>query len=103
MCIRDRFKDYPAAAYNIAVYAEGVSLSAGKKLFGGKPVFGGFAQDTVIYKGTREEVKKATWDILDECGQLGVMIGADCTVPNDIDDDRFNWVRDAAIEYAEKH
>lgn len=97
------FKDYPAAAYNIAVYAEGVSLSAGKKLFGGKPVFGGFAQDTVIYKGTREEVKKATWDILDECGQLGVMIGADCTVPNDIDDDRFNWVRDAAIEYAEKH
>jgi len=42
-------------------------------------------------------------DILDECGQVGVMIGADCTVPNDIDDDRFNWVRDAAVEYAEKH
>ncbi len=97
------FKDYPAAAYNIAVYAEGVSLSDGKKLFGGKPVFGGFAQDTVIYKGTKEEVKKATWDILDECGQVGVMIGADCTVPNDIDDDRFNWVREAAVEYAEKH
>ena len=31
------------------------------------------------------------------------MIGADCTVPNDIDDDRFNWVREAAVEYAEKH
>ena len=31
------------------------------------------------------------------------MIGADCTVPYNIDDDRFNWVRDAAIEYAEKH
>ena len=48
-------------------------------------------------------VKKATWDILDECGQVGVMIGADCTVPYNSDDDRSNGVRDAAIEYAEKH
>lgn len=57
----------------------------------------------MIYTGTREEVKKATWDILDNAGQLGVIIGADCTVPNDIDDDRFNWVRDAAAEYAAQH
>lgn len=96
------FKDYPAAAYNIAVYAEGVSLSAGKKMFGGKPVFGGFAQNTIIYTGSKDEVKKATWDILDECGQVGIMIGADCTVPNDIDDNRFNWVREATEEYAKR-
>ena len=74
-----------------------------KKLFGGKPVIGGFKQDGVIYKGTPEEVKKATWDILDNAGQIGVIIGADCTVPTDIDDDRFNWVRDAAAEYAAQH
>ena len=52
---------------------------------------------------TKEELKKATWDILDNAGQIGVIIGDDCTVPNDIDDDRFNWVRDAAAEYAEAH
>lgn len=97
------FQDYEAAAYNIAVYAEGVPLSEGKKLFGGKPVFGGFSQDGVIYTGTKEEVKEATWKILDECGQLGVMIGDDCTVPNDIDDSRFNWVIEACEEYAAKH
>lgn len=97
------FKDYEAAAYNIAVYAEGVSLSDGKKLFGGKPVFGGYAQDTIIYNGTKEEVKAEAFKILDECGQLGVMLGDDCTVPNDIDDTRLEWVREAAIEYAEKH
>ena len=62
--------------------------------------FGGFAQDTVIYKGTEQEVKEAAWKILDECGQIGVMLGADCTVPNDIDDSRLEWVRQAAIEYA---
>ena len=96
------FTDFEAAAVNIAVYAEGVSLSQGKKMFGGRPVFGGFAQDTVIYTGTEQEVKEAAWKILDECGQVGVMLGADCTVPNDIDDSRLEWVRQAAIEYAEK-
>ena len=95
--------DYDAAAYSVAVNAEGTTMGDAKKLFGGKPVIGGFTQDGVIYTGTREEVKKATWDILDNAGQLGVIIGADCTVPNDIDDDRFNWVRDAAAEYAAQH
>lgn len=97
------FKDYEAAAINWAVHAEGVSLSEGKKLFGGKPVLGGFEQDTVIYKGTREEVEQFTWKILDEAGQVGVMIGADCTVPNDIDDTRLEWVRQACVKYAKTH
>ena len=74
------------------MYVEGVSLSEGKKLFGGKPVFGGFAQDTVIYKGTEQDVKEAAWKILDECGQVGIMLGADCTVPNDIDDSRLECI-----------
>ena len=96
------FKDYEAAAINWAVHAEGVTLSEGKKLFGGKPVFGGFEQATVIYKGTREEVEEFTWKILDEAGQVGIMIGADCTVPTDIDDNRLEWVRQACVKYAAK-
>ena len=30
------------------------------------------------------------------------MIGADCTVPTDIDDNRLEWVRQAAIKYANR-
>ena len=97
------FTDFDAAAINFAVYVEGVSLKDGKKLFGGKPVFGGYAQDKTIYTGTEQEVKEFAWKILDECGQVGVMLGADCTVPNDIDDTRLEWVRQAAIEYAAAH
>ena len=97
------YTEYGAAAYSVAVNAEGTTMADAKKLFGGAPVIGGFTQDGVIYKGTREEVKKAVWNILDNAGQTGVVIGADCTVPNDIDDDRFNWVRDAAAEYAKEH
>lgn len=97
------YTDYPAAAFSVAVNAEGTTMGEAKKLFGGKCVIGGFAQDGVIYKGSKEELKKSTWDILDECGQVGVIIGDDCTVPNDIDDDRFNWVREACAEYAANH
>lgn len=96
------FTDFEAAAYNWAVHAEGVSLAEGKKLMGGKPVFGGFEQAGVIHTGTREEVEQATFKILQENGQQGIMLGADCTVPTDIDNDRLNWVRDAAIKFAEK-
>ncbi len=97
------FKDYDIPGINWAVHAEGVSLSEGKKLFGGKAVFGGFEQDTVIYTGTREEVEEFTYKILDEAGQVGIMIGDDCTVPYDIDDNRLEWVRQACIKYAQEH
>lgn len=96
------FTGFEAAAYNWAVHTEKVSLKEGKQLFGGKAVFGGFEQTGVLYKGTREEVRDYAWKILDEAGQVGVMLGADCTVPADIDDNRLEWVRQAAIEYANR-
>ena len=96
------FTGFEAAAYNWAVYAEGVSLREGKKLFGGKPVFGGFSQYAEIYKGTREELEAATFAILEDAGQVGIMLGADCTVPADIDDNRLEWVRQAAVKYAQQ-
>lgn len=94
------FKDYDVPVFNWAVHAEGVGLAEGKKLFGGKPVCGGFAQAETIYTGTREEVTAEVCKYLDEVGQVGVMLGADCTVPTDIDDERLEWVRQAAIQYA---
>ena len=97
------FKDYDATAINWAVYAEGISLKEGKEIFGGKPVMGGFAQNTIIYNGTEEEVKNEVKRILEESGQIGVMIGADCTVPHDIDEHRFAWARQAAQEFADEH
>ena len=93
------FKDFEAPAFNWDVNAEGMSLAEGKKLFGGKAVIGGFEQDQVIYTGTRKEVEKATFGILDECGQIGTIIGAGCTLPTDIEEIRLEWVRQASIKY----
>ncbi|MDO5027002.1 MAG: uroporphyrinogen decarboxylase family protein [Tissierellia bacterium] len=94
------FKDYPAAAYNWAVHAEGVSLSEGKKIFNGKPVFGGFDQAGIIAKGSKEEIEKEVFRILDESGQIGIMLGADCTLPTSFDDLKLNWLVEASKKYA---
>ena len=96
------FKDYPFAACNWAIEGEKIELGAGKKILGGKPVFGGFYRTGILDKGTREEVEARVFEILDEAGQVGIMLGDDCTVPTDIDDNRLEWVRQAAIRYANK-
>lgn len=96
------FSDYDVAAFNWAIEGERVSLGWGKKILGGRPVFGGFERSGVLDKGTREEVEARVFSLLDEAGQTGIMLGADCTVPTDIDDHRLEWVRQAAVKYAEK-
>ncbi|MDO5037581.1 MAG: uroporphyrinogen decarboxylase family protein [Tissierellia bacterium] len=97
------FADYPAGAYNWAVHAEGVSLKEGKALFGDRPVFGGFKQKGLIPYGSQEEIEEAVFKLLDETGQRGIMLGADCTLPTDFDDGRLNMVRAACQAYAKVH
>jgi uroporphyrinogen decarboxylase len=89
---------YRAAAYNWAVNVEGVSLIEGKKLFGGNAVIGGFSntKNSLIHKGSREEIQQFTRDLIRDTGKSGVIIGADCTIPNDIDLSHLMWVREAA-------
>ncbi|MDR0382743.1 MAG: uroporphyrinogen decarboxylase [Spirochaetaceae bacterium] len=95
-----RFADYPAQIFNWATAVEGTPLGAGKKLFNGKPVIGGFGNTVkeVLYRGNRAEIEAATAAILEESGFNGVALGADCTLPPDINLDRLRWVRDKAAE-----
>jgi len=89
---------YKAKAYNWASNVEGVSLSEGKKIFGGAAVIGGFANtaDDLIYRGSREEIEACTAKIIAEAGRTGVILGADCTVPDDTPFEHFQWVREKA-------
>jgi uroporphyrinogen decarboxylase len=97
------FADYPAQIINFASVVEGVSLGEGKKLFRGKPVIGGFGNTTgdILYKGSRAEIEAETGRLLKEAGTLGVVLGADCTVPRDISRDHLKWVRDKAAAFCE--
>jgi uroporphyrinogen decarboxylase len=93
--------DYPAEIINWASIVEGVPLSAGKKLFGGKPVLGGFGntKDDVLYKGRKEEIEAETERLLADAGTEGVILGADCTVPRGIPLEHLEWVRAKAASY----
>ncbi len=92
------YVDYDVKAINWAVTVEGVSLSQGKRLFGGRAVIGGFGntRESLLYKGSREDIEAYTQQLLEDAGKIGVILGADCTVPGDIDLSRLQWVREKA-------
>ncbi|MDR1040518.1 MAG: uroporphyrinogen decarboxylase [Deltaproteobacteria bacterium] len=100
--IRNRLEDfaaYPADAISYARAVEGVPFPAARAVFPGKALIAGFANTpgSVIHRGTRAEVEAETRAILKEAAGLpGIIVGADCTVPSDIDLERLGWVREAA-------
>jgi uroporphyrinogen decarboxylase len=95
------YADYPADAVNWAACMEKLPLGKGKALFGGKPVIGGFGNtvNDILYHGTKAAIEGEVDDLLREAGTAGVILGADCTIPRDIDLERLNWVRDRAARY----
>ena len=85
---------------NWAVHAEQFGLKEDKKLFGGRAVIGGFDQtkDSVLYRGSKEEIEAYVEKLIEDVGKVGVVVGADCTVPADISVERLNWARNKAKE-----
>lgn len=63
-------------------------------------MIGGFdnVKEGLLYSGTRLEIEAYVEKLLAEAGREGVIIGADCTVPSDIDMERLKWVREKAAE-----
>ncbi|MDR0400107.1 MAG: uroporphyrinogen decarboxylase, partial [Treponema sp.] len=90
----ENWKDYPARVINWAVYVEDLSLEEGREYFGGKTVLGGFrnTRPGVLFYGTEEEVRRFTRELIFRFGKRGLIIGADCTIPNEVDYHRFRWV-----------
>jgi len=92
------YVDYESKAINWAVNSEHVSLAEGKALFGGRAVIGGFDnnRDAILYSGSKEEIEDLTEQTLRLAGNIGIILGADCTLPNDVQRERIHWVRDKA-------
>ena len=92
------FTDYPAQVINWAVGPEGISLAEGRKLFGGRTVLGGFenGKDGLLYTGSQAVIQDETKRLIAEAGKVALIIGADCTIPSDIEAERIQWVRQAA-------
>ncbi|MBR3873922.1 MAG: hypothetical protein IKJ26_07090 [Clostridia bacterium] len=91
------WKDYPLCVKNWGCGVEGVSMAEGKELFEGAVLLGGMdnRRDHPLYAGTREEIQAAVADVLRQMDGTPFLMGADCTVPPDIDFDHIRWVLEA--------
>lgn len=94
----DWFINYPLQVINWATDVDGYSLGEGKKLFGDRPVMGGFDNSTkgILYSGTKEEIQVETKRIINEAGRKGIILGADCTIPRDTPIEHIQWAIEAA-------
>ena len=94
------YTDYDVKTINWAAVVENVSLEEGKDLFAGRSVLGGFGNldSAVLYRGSKQEIQAETRRLLKKAGRTGILLGADCTVPRDIDWQHLEWVREAAAE-----
>ena len=86
--------NYPGAVVNWAVTASSnLSLKSGKKLFD-RTVLGGMDNRGVIVDGNPEEIELAVHQIIHAVGPKNLILGADCTLPTEINIDHIR----AAIE-----
>lgn len=90
------YAKYPCKAYNWATHTDNITMKQGKEIFAAC-VCGGFDNNkgALIDKGTIEELTQYTKDIIKDAGREGLIIGADCTIPSDIDYARLCAIRDA--------
>lgn len=100
------WKDYPVKCVNWAVYVENLPMEEGRQFFGDKACLGGFqslhregqTHAGILHNGTEEEVKAFTRQLIRSFGTRGLLLGADCTVNENIDHQRIRWVIEAARE-----
>lgn len=91
------YRDYPAKLYNWATHTDGVTMADGKRIFDA-PILGGFDNNrgTLLDSGSFEEIEIFVTRLIEETGRKGLAIGADCTIPSDIDIRRLQFIRDIA-------
>ncbi|MDY3052320.1 MAG: uroporphyrinogen decarboxylase family protein [Ndongobacter sp.] len=91
------YREYPAKLYNWATHTDGVTMAEGKRIFNA-PILGGFDNNrgTLLDSGSFEELETFVLRLIAETGRQGLVIGADCTIPSDIDIRRLQFIRDIA-------
>jgi len=90
----DWWLDYPLQLMHWAANVEDITWEKGASYFKDMPRMGGFDSTPkgLLYNGSEEEIRAETRRLIGISGPRGVMLGADCTLPPDIDYNRVKWV-----------
>lgn len=97
----NRYKDYDAHIYNWGVFSDNPDLVEGRRIFGADKVYlGGLDdRDGVLVDGTDEKITAAVHQVMDTFGSKNWILGADCTLPTDVDLHRLHVAIEAASSY----
>lgn len=97
----ERYKDYPADVVNWGVYEQNPSLEEGKRIFKDAAILGGLDDRSgVLVNGTQKEIQDEVHRIISRMGRRKFLLGADCTLPTEIDMSRIRTAVRAAREQA---
>lgn len=91
------WEDYKTAVVSWSRYIDIMDIQEAKKHFG-CTVWGGFDNrpGTLLYTGTREEVEQEVRSLIAQGGKSGYILGADCSIHNEMPEERIRWVVEAA-------
>ncbi len=91
------WEDYRAPVISWARHVEGMDIAEAKAHFG-CTVWGSFDNrpGTLLYTGTREEIEKETAPLIEQGSRKGYIVGADCSLHDELEEERIRWVVDAA-------
>lgn len=97
----ESWQHYPSGAISWASYVDHKDTTEIREFFNGRPAWGGFDNRTcgVLYKGTKEQVQAEAKRLIQQGGMSGYMLGPDCSLPNDVDNEHIRWI----VEVARTH
>lgn len=88
---------YDTRMVNWAVYVENLSVGQARKRWPERVLMGGFDNrpGTLLHSGTKNDIQSHARRIVSEAGKERLFIGADCSLPSDIDPNRIRWIIEA--------
>jgi len=96
------YSNYPGDVINWAATAKhNIPLKEGKRFFN-RPILGGLDNRGLIVDGTPEEIQTRVHTIIQSFGPLNLIIGADCTLPTNINRDHIRAAIEATSTYLAK-
>lgn len=96
------YSNYPGDVINWAATSKNnIPLAAGKQLFK-RTILGGMDNEGVIVDGPVEAIQQNVFDILDSFGVKDLIIGADCTLPSNVNIEHLQAAIEATEIYSSK-
>ncbi|MBQ8136145.1 MAG: hypothetical protein IJ174_01805 [Clostridia bacterium] len=91
------WQDYHAPVVSWSRYMDIMDIQEARRHFG-CTVWGGFDNrpGTLLYTGTREEIENEVASLIAQGGKSGYILGADCSIHSELNEERIRWVVEAA-------